>query len=86
MTRPALSEFADDPIMQQLVADELGRTYHDSGYFSPAVADVIAEVLDTVRADIRDRAEDQSMCNKVDDCAAKAIVLHRLADWLEGAP
>lgn len=80
-----LSSFVNDPGLRSDVADALAGVYQGTDSVWPDVDDVISEVLDTVRADVRDRAEDQATCNKVDACVAKAIVLNRLADWLEAS-
>ena len=78
-----LHDFCADPTMRAAVKEAIGSVYEDTDYIRPDVGDVVADVLAVVRADIRERAEDQAGCGHVDDCSAKAIVLRRLADWLE---
>lgn len=77
-----LTEFVDN--LRPVIADVINDVYSGTGYMRPDAGDVIAEALADARAEIRGTARGYARCNKVDDCTAQAIVLVRLADWLEG--
>lgn len=57
-------------------------SYEGTNYPRPESDEVIDHALSTIAADVFERAEDMSTCNKVDDCIAQAEVLYRLAQLL----
>lgn len=74
------------PAVRAQVAEQLAETYAGTDYPVPDVDSVIAQALEVVASDTMERAEDQGHCNKVDECAAKAVALRNLAVWLQLAP
>lgn len=80
----SIAEFTRDPDLLALVAAEIEAVHADAAGPWPDPSDVIADVLDEVRRDLRDEADGGVRCHKVDTCTASAIVRNRLADWIEG--
>lgn len=80
-----LAAFRHDPDMRQAAGTALHATYTDHPEHRPPLDDVIDRALAVVAADTLDRAEDQAMCNKLDDCHATAEVLRHLTGWLNAS-
>lgn len=78
-----MPDIREDSNLRSRVAGILADTYVDTDYPLPNVDDVIDHALATAAADLRDRAEDMTTCNKVDTCVAQAEVLMALAKRLE---
>jgi adenosylmethionine-8-amino-7-oxononanoate aminotransferase len=70
------------PALLVSVEAALNLAYDDDPY-RPDVAEMVGSAFAIAIRDIRERAEDMAGCNSHDNCAAEAVVLERLADWLE---
>jgi hypothetical protein len=78
-----LKEFMNDPELIAAVREQLTATFEDvSGERAPDPEESIEAAIRIVRVAVAEQASDQSDCNKIDECRAKAIVLERFAEWL----
>lgn len=80
----SIAEFSHDPDLIALVQAEIEAVHEDASGPWPDPTDVIADVLSEVRRELREAAQEDVLCNKVDTCTASAIVRGRFADWIEG--
>lgn len=78
----SMRDLVADPALLVSVEAALNLIYGEDPY-RPDINEIIGSALTLVIADTRDRAEDMAQCNKHDDCVAKAVVLHRLVEYLE---
>lgn len=79
----SIADFTADPVLRELVADEIARVFDGSDDLRPDVDDVIADAMAMVREAARNLVADMAGCLEVDDCTATALVLGRFVGWLE---
>lgn len=81
-----MQAFRMDDRMRYQAGLAIQQTYEGTDYPQLSIDEVISRVLIVAAADARELAKDLTECNKVDDCAASAVVLRHLAAWLDPRP